>query len=130
MIRLDSVPIFHVVPNTLPNYHKILRCPIIIFELNFWLNSSKNTILFTSLVSCISEHKNIKAFLTHGGLMGTLESIYFGVPMIGVPLFGDQNFNIESYVHKKIAVSLNLNEFTEEKLTSAMKEILINPIYR
>lgn len=76
------------------------------------------------------EHKNIKAFVTHGGLMGTFESIYFEVPMIGVPLMWDQRHNVESYAHKKIALLLNLQDFSEEKFTFALKELLNNPIYR
>ncbi|KAL7295541.1 hypothetical protein TKK_0011182 [Trichogramma kaykai] len=77
----------------------------------------------------ILKHKNIKAFVTHGGLMGSQESIFYGVPMIGIPLFADQFFNIESYAKKKIALNLNLYELTEEALTSALKEIIYDPSY-
>lgn len=78
-----------------------------------------------------AEHKNIRAFITHGGLFGTQEAIYSAVPMIGIPLFGDQSINIQNYVNKKIAISLNsINDVTEEKLTSAINNILKDPSYR
>lgn len=78
----------------------------------------------------VLKHKNVRAFITHGGLMGTTESIFYGVPMIGIPLFGDQKVNIQNYVNRKVAISLgSIDEVTEEKLTNALKTILTDPSY-
>lgn len=38
----------------------------------------------------ILDHKNIKAFVTHGGISGIHEGILHGVPMVVIPIFGDQ----------------------------------------
>ncbi|XP_031777448.1 UDP-glucuronosyltransferase 2A3 [Nasonia vitripennis] len=84
-----------------------------------WLNQVK-----------VLKHKNIRAFVTHGGLMGTQESIYHGVPMIGVPLFGDQHFNVESYVKRNMAIKLIREDITEENFGKAVNEILSKPIYK
>lgn len=35
-------------------------------------------------------HKNVKLFITNGGVCSILESVYHGVPMIVTPFFGDQ----------------------------------------
>ncbi|XP_058790423.1 uncharacterized protein LOC131663803 [Phymastichus coffea] len=78
----------------------------------------------------VLKHKNTKVFVTHGGLMGGQEAIYFGVPMVAVPLLGDQRFNSANYVRRKIAVKVWLSEITEKTFTHALKEVLHNPIYR
>lgn len=38
----------------------------------------------------ILAHPNVKLFITHGGLLGTTEAIVEGVPVLGLPIFGDQ----------------------------------------
>lgn len=78
----------------------------------------------------ILKHRNVRAFITHGGLMGTQEAISCGVPMIGIPLFADQFINIDSYVHKNIAVKLDYKTLTEDDMMNALNAILYKPIYR
>ncbi|EZA57756.1 hypothetical protein DMN91_002716 [Ooceraea biroi] len=79
----------------------------------------------------ILKHKNIRAFITHGGLMGTMEAVYHGVPLIGISLFSDQHRNMKNFVNKKVAISLqSINDITEERLSSALNKILKDPSYR
>ncbi|XP_032686701.1 UDP-glucuronosyltransferase 2A3-like [Odontomachus brunneus] len=78
----------------------------------------------------VLKHPNIKAFITHGGLMGTQEAVACGVPMIGIPLFADQFTNIDTYVARNIAVKVNVGGITEEKLDAALNAILWDPLYR
>lgn len=78
----------------------------------------------------VLRHKNIRAFVTHGGLMGSYEAIYYGVPMIGLPLFGDQHTNINRYVEKKIALSLNLRELTVDKFANSILAVVKDPVYK
>lgn len=78
----------------------------------------------------ILAHPNVKLFITHGGMLGTTESIYHGVPMIGIPVFGDQHLNIARAVKRGYALPLDLNKLTEERILSAVNEILSNPKYK
>ncbi|XP_063371240.1 UDP-glycosyltransferase UGT5-like [Cydia amplana] len=41
----------------------------------------------------ILAHPNTKLFITHGGLLSTLEAVQAGVPLLAVPVFGDQPGN-------------------------------------
>ena len=61
--------------------------------------------------------------------MGTQEAIYYGVPLVAVPLFGDQHFNAKACAKKKIAVYIEVQEINEKSFTHALKEVLRNPTY-
>ncbi|XP_011496133.1 PREDICTED: UDP-glucuronosyltransferase-like [Ceratosolen solmsi marchali] len=78
----------------------------------------------------VLKHKNTKLFITHGGLMGVQESIYFAVPMITIPLFGDQHINAQCNVDHGISILIDHHNITEESFTSGIKEVLHNPIYK
>jgi hypothetical protein len=78
----------------------------------------------------ILAHPNVRIFISHGGLLSTIETVYHGVPIIGIPVFADQKTNIASAVNNGFAVSVPLPEITEEKLHWAINEILNNPTYR
>lgn len=67
------------------------------------------------------------AFITHGGLLSTIETVYYGVPIIGIPVFGDQPSNIANAVANGFAVSISLYELNEDKLSWALNKILNNP---
>ncbi|XP_015113242.1 UDP-glucuronosyltransferase 2B17 [Diachasma alloeum] len=75
-------------------------------------------------------HKNTKMFITHGGLMGTQEALTYGVPLIGIPLFGDQHNNIVDYHSLGMAIELDIHNLSEESISWAVNEILHNPKYR
>ncbi|XP_063972367.1 UDP-glucosyltransferase 2-like [Diachasmimorpha longicaudata] len=77
----------------------------------------------------VLKHKNVRAFITHGGLLGTQEALAHKVPMIGIPLFGDQHTNINSYANRKIAIALSVDTLSVESLTGAINAILKDPIY-
>nr|QIK00368.1 UDP-glycosyltransferase [Xylotrechus quadripes] len=69
-------------------------------------------------------HPNVKAFISHGGLLGTTEAVHCGVPTIVMPQFGDQHTNARALEASGGGVILQLNEATEEKVYKALKKVL------
>ncbi|XP_046980307.1 UDP-glucosyltransferase 2-like [Schistocerca americana] len=75
-------------------------------------------------------HKNMKLFITHGGLMSIQEAISAGVPLLGIPVFGDQNANLARAEADGFGMKLRVNELTEESFGRALNELLTNPKYK
>jgi glucuronosyltransferase len=57
-------------------------------------------------------------------LQSTDEAITAGVPLIGVPILGDQWYNVEKYVYHKIGLQLDLKTFTEQQLNDAINTVI------
>lgn len=72
----------------------------------------------------ILAHRNVKAFITHGGLLGAAEALTEGVPVLGVPVYGDQKMNMNLAVSKGYAVQLTFDEITEYSVARALKKVL------
>jgi glucuronosyltransferase len=77
----------------------------------------------------IVAHPNVKLFITHGGLLGTTEALVEGVPVLGVPIFGDQKTNMAKAVARGYGMQVYFEDITEEVLTDKLKELLENPKY-
>lgn len=75
----------------------------------------------------ISAHSNLKIFITHGGQLSTTETIHFGVPIIGIPVYGDQFVNMNLAVNNGFGIKIGLTEDLSEHMEVSIKEILSNP---
>ncbi|XP_051806445.1 UDP-glucuronosyltransferase 2A2-like isoform X7 [Acanthochromis polyacanthus] len=75
-------------------------------------------------------HPKTRAFITHGGTNGIYEAIYHGVPMVGIPLFGDQPDNLVHMKAKGAAVTMDLNFMKSEDLTDAINTVINDKSYK
>ncbi|CAO1437944.1 unnamed protein product [Diamesa hyperborea] len=77
----------------------------------------------------ILAHPNVKVFITHGGLLGTTEALVEGVPVLGIPIFGDQKMNMAKAVARGYGLQINYDDISEELFTEKLTELLNNPSY-
>ncbi|KAF5280450.1 hypothetical protein FQR65_LT03259 [Abscondita terminalis] len=78
----------------------------------------------------VLRHPNVKVFLTQGGLQSMEESINGGVPLVGMPFFGDQPLNVAKMVNLGIAKQVNLATLDAQTLKQTIIEVAENPMYR
>ncbi|XP_055386209.1 UDP-glycosyltransferase UGT5 [Condylostylus longicornis] len=68
-------------------------------------------------------HPKVKIFWSHGGLLGTSESVYCGKPIIVSPLYGDQFLNGKAAENRKMGLMLYHTDMSEENLSEAFRTI-------
>ncbi|KAK3883685.1 hypothetical protein Pcinc_012005 [Petrolisthes cinctipes] len=61
-------------------------------------------------------HPRLRLFITHGGLLSTLESMYHGIPVLGMPVFGDQESNMRKVERDGWGRVLTWQDFTPDTL--------------
>ncbi|XP_029028730.1 UDP-glucuronosyltransferase 1A5-like isoform X2 [Betta splendens] len=74
-------------------------------------------------------HPLTKVFVAHGGTNGVQEAIYYGVPVLGIPLFFDQYDNLLRLQERGAGKILQLNEISQSFEQSLM-EVLHQDSYR
>ncbi|XP_066904018.1 uncharacterized protein [Halyomorpha halys] len=75
-------------------------------------------------------HKNALLFITHGGYLSLVEAVHFGVPVIGIPFFGDQAKNFRFVEEAGIGKMLKLGEINYDNVSRMVKEVLTNTTYK
>lgn len=94
-------------------------------------NLAKNTILVKWLPqNDLLGHPKTRAFITHSGSHGIYEGICNGVPMVMLPLFGDQMDNAKRIETRGAGVTLNVLEMTSDDLANALKTVINDKSYK
>uniref|UniRef100_H0W876 UDP-glucuronosyltransferase n=1 Tax=Cavia porcellus TaxID=10141 RepID=H0W876_CAVPO len=75
-------------------------------------------------------HPKTRVFITHGGANGVFEAIYHGIPMVGIPLFGEQHDNIAYMEAKGAAVTLDFQTISTTDLLNALNKVINNTSYK
>uniref|UniRef100_A0A8W7PY65 UDP-glucuronosyltransferase n=1 Tax=Anopheles coluzzii TaxID=1518534 RepID=A0A8W7PY65_ANOCL len=75
----------------------------------------------------ILAHPNVKLFITHGGLLSCTESIYHGVPIVGIPIFGDQLLNMARAEQSGWGIGVTYTELNEQTFSKAITTVLGDP---
>ncbi|XP_020379865.2 UDP-glucuronosyltransferase 3A2-like [Rhincodon typus] len=73
-------------------------------------------------------HPKARLLVTHGGLNSLLEAVYHGVPVIGIPLFGDQFDNMVRVEAKGLGLTIQVNQL--QALGNAMATVIEDKRYK
>ncbi|VDD91822.1 unnamed protein product [Enterobius vermicularis] len=68
-------------------------------------------------------HPNLLYFITHGGINTVNEIIWFGVPIIAIPLQGDQPSNTQRLIELKIGLLLQVDDIWRGQLANVIKDM-------
>ncbi|XP_072496833.1 UDP-glucuronosyltransferase 1A6-like isoform X4 [Notamacropus eugenii] len=94
-------------------------------------NLAKNTKLVKWLPqNDLLAHPKTRAFITHAGSHGVYEGICNGVPMVLMPLFGDQMDNAKRMESRGAGITLNVLEMTSADLSKALKAVINDKSYK
>jgi MGT family glycosyltransferase len=74
--------------------------------------------------------KQTSVCITHAGLNTVLESLAQGVPQVAIPVAFDQPGVAARIADKQTGVVTSLDKLTAGHLSSLLKEVLTNPVYR
>lgn len=71
-------------------------------------------------------HKNCKLFISHCGYHSSIEAIYNRIPVVAIPVLGDQSRNTRMLTYYGMAYPLHLDNITEHTLSWTVNEVLNN----
>lgn len=74
-------------------------------------------------------HKKARLFITHGGQNSLLQAVYHAVPVLGIPLFGDQFDNVVRAETKGLGLSIRPTHITRQLLRSAIQTLIQDTRY-
>jgi MGT family glycosyltransferase len=66
-------------------------------------------------------------FLTHGGMNSTMESLYYGVPMVVLPQMMEQAMTARRVAELGLGVALDEENLTAEQLREAVTRVQHDP---
>ncbi|TKR92729.1 hypothetical protein L596_007326 [Steinernema carpocapsae] len=73
--------------------------------------------------SQLSAHRNLRFVVCHGGVNTVNELLLFGVPVLGVPLQGDQSSNLQRLVDFGGALMINMKSIATGGLRAKLREL-------
>ncbi|XP_059155310.1 UDP-glucuronosyltransferase 1A8-like [Physella acuta] len=75
-------------------------------------------------------HPKTKVFVSHCGKNGQYEALYHAVPILCLPIYGDQFYNSERIRVKSFGLIGDVRKITTEELTSSIKELAHDNKYK
>lgn len=77
------------------------------------------------VVFFLTDHPKCVLFITQGGILSCMETLNASVPVVGIPIFSDQHYNLAVMEYYEMGTMLQLEE-VPTKLASRVDEVLNN----
>ncbi|XP_013407931.1 UDP-glucuronosyltransferase 2B1-like [Lingula anatina] len=75
-------------------------------------------------------HESVKVFLSHCGNAGSYEALFNGVPVLAMPIAGDQPHNAERLVKRGLAIKMSVATFSPGELLENINILASNSTYQ
>ncbi|XP_016950388.1 UDP-glycosyltransferase UGT5 [Drosophila biarmipes] len=75
----------------------------------------------------ILAHPKVRLFITHGGLLSTIESIHHGKPVLGLPFFYDQFLNVKRATQAGFGLGLDHKAMTQQEFKRTIERLVKEP---
>jgi MGT family glycosyltransferase len=69
-------------------------------------------------------------FVTHGGMNSSSEALYYGVPLVVIPVTGDQPLVAKRVSEVGAGIRLNRKELTSESLREAVEKVTYDVTFK
>ena len=64
--------------------------------------------------------------MTHGGLLSLQEAVFYSVPLVVIPLFGDQRMNAALITDSGIGLHIEYTDVTEQTVYTSLYQVFNN----
>ncbi|KAH9514632.1 hypothetical protein Btru_023141 [Bulinus truncatus] len=75
-------------------------------------------------------HKNTKLFISHCGKNGQYEALHHGVPILCIPIYGDQFYNADRVSTKEFGLQVDIRKTTADELANLITRVTSDPKYK
>ncbi|XP_062905720.1 UDP-glucuronosyltransferase 3A1-like [Mobula hypostoma] len=75
-------------------------------------------------------HPKVRLLVTHGGINSLQQAVYHGVPVIGIPLFGDQFDNMVRVEAKGLGLTVHVTQVQADHLSHTMATVIKDKRYK
>lgn len=72
----------------------------------------------------LTGHPKVRVFLSHGGLLGSSEAAYCGVPVVVTPMYGDQFLNAAALKDRGMGHIVHYEDINTDTIKTAIAKML------
>ncbi|XP_064410286.1 UDP-glucuronosyltransferase 3A1-like isoform X2 [Latimeria chalumnae] len=131
---LSSVPVLEVLKEMNSGFSRIPQAVIWRYQRSLWpkdLQLAPNVKLVDWLPqNDLLGHPKCRLLVTHGGINSLMQAVYHSVPVLGIPLFGDQFDNLVRVETKQLGIALKIDELKAHTFANTMKKLMQDKRYK